>query len=351
MTCKFGNLQYQSTTHIFIKMPLKLPANSLDSGSQEDDGQSAPDESSKETTNTSIGRDSKLSASLTGNGVASPVEGESYANGKPSLAKPLGSPGGKQLPLHNSEQQKSHKDKETESRKTNSSRKDKTKLRKGKWTVCSRRSYLPSKPFFSCLTSIMLAVQVEEEEYTSRIIHHFSTGVLTLPEGSTLRSYLADRLNCDPMRITKKFTGACCLGRRVYHLRDRPRASPADVAMAKAELAHLEQRFRMRVEQEQTGMPLARGQEIFLAQRQNVVGTIFPVQNPSPASLLHPWGQAYPDMNPSSALSLALSAVNRPIQATLSGQFPLASLSPASNPFLLPTASNTIPPTSTLATM
>jgi hypothetical protein len=40
---------------------------------------------------------------------------------------------------------------------------------------------------------------VEEEEYTARIIHHFSTGLLTLPEGTTLRAYLAERLNCDPM--------------------------------------------------------------------------------------------------------------------------------------------------------
>jgi hypothetical protein len=58
------------------------------------------------------------------------------------------------------------------------------------------------------------------------------------------------------MRITKKFTGACCLGRRAYHLRDRPRASSAEVEMANLELLHLEQRFRLRVEHEQTGLPL-----------------------------------------------------------------------------------------------
>ena len=68
------------------------------------------------------------------------------------------------------------------------------------------------------------------------------------------------------MRITKKFTGACCLGRRVYHLRDRPQASPAEVTMAKAERDHLEQRFRLRVEHDQTGLPLARRQELLVAQ-------------------------------------------------------------------------------------
>jgi len=117
----------------------------------------------------------------------------------------------------------------------------KEKLRKGKWTI-------------------------EEEEYTSRIIQYFSTGLLTLPDGATLRSYLAEKLNCDPMRITKKFTGACCLGRRAYHLRDRPRASSAEVEMANYELLHLEQRFRLRVEHEQTGLPLPPRHELLPSQ-------------------------------------------------------------------------------------
>jgi hypothetical protein len=89
---------------------------------------------------------------------------------------------------------------------------------------------------------------LEEEEYTSRIIHYFSTGLLTLPEGATLRSYLADKLNCDPMRITKKYAGASCLGRRVYHFRDRVHPTIAEIQVAKAELDHLEQRFHSRIE-------------------------------------------------------------------------------------------------------
>lgn len=49
--------------------------------------------------------------------------------------------------------------------------------------------------------------QAEEEAYTAGIIDHFTRGLLKLPEGTTLRAYLAEKLNCDPMRITKKFTG------------------------------------------------------------------------------------------------------------------------------------------------
>lgn len=68
------------------------------------------------------------------------------------------------------------------------------------------------------------------------------------------------------MRITKKFTGACCLGRRAYHLRDRPRASAAEMEVARLELQHLEQRFRLRVEHEQSGLPLPPRHEILAAQ-------------------------------------------------------------------------------------
>jgi hypothetical protein len=50
----------------------------------------------------------------------------------------------------------------------------------------------------------------EEEAYANRLIAQFENG--TLPdcaEGSTLRSYLARKLNCAPMRISKKFAGQC----------------------------------------------------------------------------------------------------------------------------------------------
>ncbi|CAM9131516.1 unnamed protein product, partial [Heterosigma akashiwo] len=98
-------------------------------------------------------------------------------------------------------------------------------LRKGKWTV-------------------------EEEEFTSKIIHYFNTGILQLPEGTTLRSYLAEKLNCDPMRITKKFTGSQCLGKRVYHQGDVVQATHAQVVQALDELSHLERRFKLRLERE-----------------------------------------------------------------------------------------------------
>ena len=57
----------------------------------------------------------------------------------------------------------------------------------------------------------------EEEEYVSRVISDFNAGFLKAPPGTTLRSYLSEKLNCDPMRITKKFTGELAIGKRVFH--------------------------------------------------------------------------------------------------------------------------------------
>lgn len=102
----------------------------------------------------------------------------------------------------------------------------KKSTRKGKWTI-------------------------EEEEFTTRIIEFFNSGLLELPEGTTLRSYLAEKLNCDPMRITKKFSGASCLGKRVFHAsagRQRDErmtrvASQQTLEAAQRELATLEARF------------------------------------------------------------------------------------------------------------
>jgi hypothetical protein len=75
---------------------------------------------------------------------------------------------------------------------TSSSSSKNKNLRRGKWTV-------------------------EEEAYVTRVIQDFNNGFLDAPAGTTLRSYLSDKLNCDPMRITKKFTGESCIGKRVFH--------------------------------------------------------------------------------------------------------------------------------------
>jgi hypothetical protein len=83
-------------------------------------------------------------------------------------------------------------------------------LRRGKWTA-------------------------EEEAYVARVIQDFNSGFLNAPAGTTLRSYLSDKLQCDPMRITKKFTGESCIGKRVFHpaVRSAANASAIDKAQVR----------------------------------------------------------------------------------------------------------------------
>ena len=91
-----------------------------------------------------------------------------------------------------------------------SSPKNKHPLRRGKWTV-------------------------EEEAFVARVIQDFNSGFLDAPAGTTLRTYLSEKLQCDPMRITKKFTGDACIGKRVFHpaVRSPSNASSIDKAQVR----------------------------------------------------------------------------------------------------------------------
>jgi len=92
---------------------------------------------------------------------------------------------------------------------------------------------------------------VEEEAYANRLIHEFKLGLLPLTDGTTLRTFLSKLLNCDPMRISKKFVGQNCIGKQVFRRRqlEMDRLSPEDIKRARFELAELERRFLTRVAQ------------------------------------------------------------------------------------------------------
>jgi hypothetical protein len=64
----------------------------------------------------------------------------------------------------------------------------KLELRRGKWTP-------------------------EEEAYANRLIEEFKNGMLPIADGTTLRTFLSKLLNCDPMRISKKYVGNNCIGK------------------------------------------------------------------------------------------------------------------------------------------
>lgn len=93
-------------------------------------------------------------------------------------------------------------------------------LRRGKWTL-------------------------EEEEYAKRLIHEFKAGLLPLTDGTTLRTFLSRLLNCDPMRISKKFVGSNCIGKQVFRRRyaDVNKLTPKDIERTRLELCELERMF------------------------------------------------------------------------------------------------------------
>ena len=98
-------------------------------------------------------------------------------------------------------------------------------LRRGKWTM-------------------------EEEQYANRLILEFKAGLLPLADGTTLRTFLSRLLKCDPMRISKKFVGDKCIGRKVYRRRDESelqKLSPEDMEKTRLELCELERLFLDRV--------------------------------------------------------------------------------------------------------
>eukprot|EP00984_Skeletonema_dohrnii_P011849 scaffold4756_cov124-Skeletonema_dohrnii-CCMP3373.AAC.4 len=91
----------------------------------------------------------------------------------------------------------------------------------------------------------------EEEAYANRLIGEFKSGLLPLTDGTTLRNFLSKLLNCDPMRISKKFVGNNCIGKQVFRRRvaEINRITTEQMQQTKMELSELERRFLDRVAQ------------------------------------------------------------------------------------------------------
>ncbi|KDO28094.1 hypothetical protein SPRG_20254 [Saprolegnia parasitica CBS 223.65] len=89
----------------------------------------------------------------------------------------------------------------------------------------------------------------EESVYAERMTHYFKEGLLPLEKGTMLRMYLADKLNCEPMRITKKFTGDECIGKQIFRPLPPTPLVNARMQSVQTELKALETAFLHRIEE------------------------------------------------------------------------------------------------------
>ena len=70
-----------------------------------------------------------------------------------------------------------------------------------------------------------------------------SNSCVACPAGTTLRSYLSEKLHCDPMRITKKFAGDASIGKRVFTPCKQTPELQEEARRVRAELRDMERRF------------------------------------------------------------------------------------------------------------
>jgi hypothetical protein len=94
---------------------------------------------------------------------------------------------------------------------------------------------------------------VEEIKYANKLIESFLNCTIELPNlssGITLRGYLSEKLECDPMRITKKFARKLSLGTRIYNW-DVCKIPAEVIADVKKELQEYESSFRQKLKEEE----------------------------------------------------------------------------------------------------
>ncbi|CAM9613829.1 unnamed protein product, partial [Laminaria digitata] len=91
----------------------------------------------------------------------------------------------------------------------------------------------------------------------------FKAGLLPLTDGTTLRNFLSIMLNCDPMRISKKFVGSNCIGKQVFRrqqaIEDETPYTEETMRKSRAELADLERNFLERVAETSSKLKQGRG--------------------------------------------------------------------------------------------
>lgn len=85
----------------------------------------------------------------------------------------------------------------------------------------------------------------EEESFANQLVLEFERGTLEdCDEGCTLRAYMARKLNCAPMRISKKFAGRC-IGKLVFNKKTSHQSPSHAFEYENSELHQLEDLYKL----------------------------------------------------------------------------------------------------------
>lgn len=84
----------------------------------------------------------------------------------------------------------------------------------------------------------------EEKAYVDLLMKDFKEGVLPLPEGKTLRSFIAEEIGCKPKRISKKFANTNYNGKLPFTKAASGTATPKEVQKKKERREELKRRFQ-----------------------------------------------------------------------------------------------------------
>lgn len=113
------------------------------------------------------------------------------------------------------------------------------------------------RPHLMSSTTKFVALRVgkwtlEEEAYAFDLIQAFLTGMLDIPEGTSLRLFLAKKLCCSPMRVTTKLSTNQLNGQRIRKRLGQLRYFPSPVGFTRGKFAKMQSleelgaRFRSR---------------------------------------------------------------------------------------------------------
>lgn len=87
----------------------------------------------------------------------------------------------------------------------------------------------------------------EEMAYAEGLIDEFKAGNLALPDGTSLRQFLAKMLNCSPKRISKRYEGNNYSKGRKFYVKSNEKMDPMEAQSRRRRLNDLERQYKQKL--------------------------------------------------------------------------------------------------------